>query len=73
MNDSSDPSILKNFNTVPQVAAFLSISPQTIYREVEAGHMGYVRMSERAIRIRREHVLAYLEANTHEPQRKESA
>lgn len=65
---------LAEFNTVPQVAAFLSISPQTIYREVEAGHMGYVRMSERAIRIRREHVLAYLAANTHEPPaRKETA
>lgn len=53
---------------VSDVAEALEISASTLYRIIEAGKIGYVRISKRNLRIRREHVIKYLEANTHEPQ-----
>ena len=58
---------LADFNTVKQVAEYLNLPRGTLYDIVEAGRIGHIRLSERVIRIRREDVLAYLEANTHEP------
>ncbi len=49
-----------------QAAEVLTISPRTLYRLVEEGKIGHIRVSEHGLRFRREHVVEYLETNTHE-------
>jgi len=44
----------------------LTVSLRTLYRLVEEGRIGHIRVSERGLRFRREQLAAYLEANTHE-------
>ncbi len=63
---------LPDYMRVPQAAEFLGISVSTLYRLVEAGRIGYVRVTERNIRISREQVATFLKANTHEPGGKEA-
>ncbi len=49
-----------------QAAEVLTVSVRTLYRLVEEGKIGHLRVSERGLRFRRQHVVEYLEANTHE-------
>jgi len=49
-----------------QAAAALDVSLRTLYRLVEEGRIGHIRVSERGLRFRREQLAEYLEANTHE-------
>ncbi len=64
---SDDLSNLQKFLTVHQIAEYLGISARTLYRIVEEGKIGHIKISDRCIRIRREAVAAYLAANTHKP------
>lgn len=54
----------------PQAAEVLTISVRTLYRLIEERKIGYFKVSERGIRLRRQHVIEYLEANTHEVKEK---
>lgn len=60
-----DVSTLKDYNTVPEAAAFLTLSEKSVYRKVENGDIGYTRVSQRVIRFRKQHLIDFLEANTH--------
>ncbi len=62
-----DLSNVSTFLTVLQAAAYLGISKRTLYRLIEDGRIGYLKVSERGLRLRPEHLEHYLSANTHEP------
>jgi excisionase family DNA binding protein len=49
-----------------EAARMLTVSLRTLYRLVEEGRIGHIRVSERGLRFRREQLAEYLEANTHE-------
>ena len=60
------PEILR----VKDFAKAVNVSIQTIYRLVEEGRVGYIRVSERCIRFRRQHVLDFLKECTFAPTEK---
>jgi excisionase family DNA binding protein len=57
---------LPDFSTVPQAAAFMGIPERTLYDLIRSGRIAHVRLSERVIRLRREHVLAFIAECTQE-------
>ncbi len=59
----AEPEILRP----KEAAELLTISVRTLYRLVEEGKIGHIRVSEHGLRFRREHVLTYLTAHSREP------
>lgn len=57
--------VLKDYNTVKEVAEILRASDETVYRLIKAGRLGHLRLMG-GVRISREHVLSFLSANSHE-------
>ncbi len=64
------PEELKDFSTVAEVAACFEVSAKTIYREIAAGRIGYVRVGAGSHRITREQAVEYRDKNTHSPTEK---
>ncbi len=59
---------LGDFNRVPAVAKVLTINDRTLYKMVERGDIGHVRLGigRGGLRITRAQVEAYIAANTHD-------
>lgn len=60
--------ILRDFNSVREVAEYLNVSPRHLYNVIASGRLGCVRVGT-LVRIRREHVERYLSENTKEAKR----
>lgn len=52
--------------TVSEVAQYLRVNPQTVYRKARAGELPVVRIG-RAIRFRKSELDEWLRATSHEP------
>jgi excisionase family DNA binding protein len=59
----ADSAVPVELYTVPQTAAAFQVTRVTIYNLINAGQLRTVHVG-RAVRIRRDDVLAYIEANT---------
>ena len=55
--------VAQDIMTVPQVADYLSIAPNTVYDMIKAGQLPHMRFGAKkgAIRIRKQDLLAYIE------------